>query len=170
MRSLLPVLAAVGLAAAPAAGAELRVSIELPALSVAEYHRPYLAAWLENGRQEAVATLAVWYDTRLRNEHGQRWLRDLRQWWRRAGREMSLPADGVSGATRAPGRHQLVLDSSAPQLVDLQPGEYSLVVEVTREAGGREMVRVPVQWPPAGQGGSASGSSEIGAVVLGGRP
>lgn len=170
MRSLLSALAAAGLAAAPAAGAELQVSIELPQLNVAEYHRPYLAAWLENGRQEAVATLAVWYDTRLRNEHGQRWLKDLRQWWRRTGREMTLPADGVSGATRAPGRHLLSFDAASPRLASLPPGTYSLVVEVAREGGGRESVRLPVQWPPAGAAANVGGTSELGVVALGPRP
>ncbi|WP_421994490.1 DUF2271 domain-containing protein [Roseococcus sp.] len=170
MRSLLPALAVVGLTVAPAAGAELRVSIELPQLSVAEYHRPYLAAWLENRRQEPVASLSVWYDTRMRNEHGQRWLKDLRQWWRRTGNAMTLPADGVSGATRAPGRHQLVIDAANPRLAALPPGEYSLVVEVAREAGGREMVRVPLQWPPTGPATSASGSSELGVVAVSSRP
>jgi len=170
MRPLLSALAAAGLAAAPAAGAELRVSIELPQLGVAEYHRPYLAAWIENGRQESVATLAVWYDTRMRNEHGQRWLKDLRQWWRRTGREMSLPADGISGATRAPGRHQLVVDAANPRLAALPPGEYSLVVEVAREAGGREMVRVPMQWPPSGPATSGSGASELGVVAVSAGP
>ncbi|MBS7812835.1 DUF2271 domain-containing protein [Roseococcus pinisoli] len=170
MRSLLTAVAAVGLAAAPAHGAELRVSIELPQLNVAEYHRPYLAAWIENDRQEAVANLAVWYDTKLRNEHGQRWLRDLRQWWRRGGRDLALPADGVSGATRAPGHHQLLVDPANPSLAGLQPGTYSVVVEVTREAGGRELVRVPMQWPPAAQSASVSGSTELGTVALNARP
>lgn len=170
MRSLLSALAAAGLVAAPAAGAELAVSIELPQLSVAEYHRPYLAAWLENGRQEAVATLAVWYDTRMRNEHGQRWLQNLRQWWRRTGQSMTLPADGVSGATRAPGRHQLNFDPASPRLAALPPGEYSLVIEVAREAGGRETVRVPMQWPPSATAASVAGSSELGVVALGPRP
>ena len=170
MRSLLPALAAMGLAATPAAGAELQVSIELPRLNVAEYHRPYLAAWLENGQQEAVATLTVWYDTRLRNEHGQRWLKDLRQWWRRTGREMTMPADGISGATRAPGRHTLRLDTASPRLAALPAGAYSLVVEVAREGGGRETVRLPLQWPPAGPSVSVAGSSELGEIALGLKP
>ncbi|MDB5411743.1 MAG: hypothetical protein JWR10_78 [Rubritepida sp.] len=169
MRNLLSALAAVGMAAAPAAAAELRVSIELPQLSGAEYHRPYLAVWIENARQEPVTTLSVWYDTRLRNEHGQRWLKDLRQWWRRSGREMTFPADGISGATRAPGRHQLVIDAANPRLAGLPAGEYSVVVEVAREAGGREMVRVPLQWPPAEHAASASGSTEIGTVAVSAR-
>ena len=52
-----------GLAFMPgAAGAQtLDLSITIPKLSVAEYHRPYVAVWLE---KEGVAprTIAVWYD------------------------------------------------------------------------------------------------------------
>ena len=44
----LPVsLAIVGLVSGPALAAELAVSIEIPRLTVAEYHRPYVAIWLE---------------------------------------------------------------------------------------------------------------------------
>ena len=39
------------------------------------------------------------------NEPGTKWLADLRAWWRKGGRSMTLPADGVSGATRAPGQY-----------------------------------------------------------------
>lgn len=170
MRSVLPTLAAAGLATLPANGAELSLSVELPTLSVAEYHRPYLAAWIEGADQNAVATLAVWYDMRLRNERGKEWLKDLRQWWRRGGRALELPADGVSGATRAPGRHELTFADTHPALARLPAGEYRIAVEVAREAGGREVVRVPFHWPPRAQDARASGSTEIGAVSLAVKP
>ncbi|MGX9962911.1 DUF2271 domain-containing protein [Roseomonas sp. F4] len=166
---MLPALAAASIAT-PAVAAELRIGIELPRISVAEYHRPYVASWVERPDQTAVATLAVWYDTKLRNERGQTWLRDLTQWWRRAGRGMALPADGVSGATRAPGRHELRVDADSPVLAAMPPGEYRLVVEAAREGGGREQVRVPFQWPPSAQDATANGSAELGAVTLGIRP
>ena len=41
---------------------ELAVSVQIPALNVAEYHRPYVAIWLENDSQKFVANLSVWYD------------------------------------------------------------------------------------------------------------
>ncbi len=39
--------------------AELNVSLQIPALNVAEYHRPYVAVWLENDNQQFVANLSV---------------------------------------------------------------------------------------------------------------
>ncbi|NKC31549.1 DUF2271 domain-containing protein [Falsiroseomonas selenitidurans] len=160
-------LVATGLAAAtPLAGqaAELGVTIEIPRLNVAEYHRPYVAIWVERPDQQAVATLAVWYDVAMRNSEGEKWLKDMRQWWRRAGRSMTMPADGVSGATRAPGRHSQAFTT---QLDGLAPGRYALVVEAAREVGGRELLRIPFQWPPAGpQAAAAQGGTELGAVSL----
>ncbi|TCZ60837.1 DUF2271 domain-containing protein [Roseicella aquatilis] len=168
---ILPILAAAGLTAAPAAAAELKLTLEIPRLEVAEYHRPYLAIWVERPDQQAAATLAVWYDMGQRNAEGEKWLKDIRQWWRRAGREMRMPVDGVSGATRAPGRHGLTFDAAKGPLSDLPPGSYTLVVEAAREVGGRELLRLPFQWPPAAaQSAQAQGNSELGAVSLDLRP
>ncbi|MCK8784549.1 DUF2271 domain-containing protein [Roseomonas sp. NAR14] len=163
----LPTLTIAGLALAPAHAVqarELTVTVEIPRLDVAEYHRPYVAIWLERPDQSTAANLAVWYDVAKRNKEGEQWLKDLRQWWRRGGRELQMPVDGVSGATRAPGRQTLTVGGDA--LARLPAGQYNLVVEAAREGGGREVVRVPVQWPAAGAvaTGSAQGSSELGAV------
>lgn len=167
MRFALP-LGLMGLAATPAMAApEMTLSVEIPQLQVAEYHRPYVAIWVERPDQQAVGTLAVWYDLNLRNREGEKWLKDLRQWWRRAGREMQVPADGVTAATRAPGRHAVRLDPVRSGLSALPPGQYSLAVEAAREVGGRELLRIPFQWPPAAQqDGQAQGAHELGAVTL----
>ena len=154
-------------ATSPALAAGIDVSLTIPTLKVAEYHRPYVAIWIENPDKTAVKTLAVWYDIKLKNQEGETWLKDMRQWWRRAGRAMDLPVDGVSGATRAPGRHQVSFTGGRAPLGTLPAGSYNLVVEAAREVGGREMVRIPFQWPPkANAGGEARGSAELGAVRL----
>ena len=69
MRKLPLVLTAAGLstAAAPAVAADLQVSIEVPRISSASYHRPYVAAWIERADQTNARTLAVWYDQALPN-------------------------------------------------------------------------------------------------------
>jgi len=160
-------LVAAGAAAVPAAAsaAELAVSVEIPRLNVAEYHRPYVALWIEGPNQAAVKTLGVWYDVKLKNEEGKTWLKDMRQWWRKAGRSLALPADGVSGPTKAPGRHQVVF--GAAQMRGVAPGQYTLAIEAAREVGGREVVRVPFTWPPKGAAtASGKGSSELGAVSV----
>jgi len=165
MRKLPLVLTAADLAAAAPAvanAADLTVNVELPRISSASYHRPYVAVWIEKPDQSTAQTLAVWYQQTRNNEgDGKDWLKDLRTWWRKGGRAMSLPADGVSGATRAPGRQTITVP--AARLRGLQPGQYTVVVEAARELGGREVVRVPFRWGGANTA-NASGSTELGAV------
>ncbi len=144
----------------PAAAADLNVSIEIPRLNVVAYHRPYVAVWIERPDNTTVQTLAVWYEVSNVAE-GKDWLKDIRTWWRRGGRALNLPADGISSATRAPGSHTVRVPGS--RLSTLPAGDYVLVVEAARELGGREAVRVPFRWGSANSG-RASGSTELGAV------
>ncbi|MDX1550041.1 MAG: DUF2271 domain-containing protein, partial [Lysobacter spongiicola] len=68
-------------ASLPAAG--LDVTLEIPRLNVAEYHRPYVAVWIERPDHSVAANLAVWYDDDMKGDEGTKWLKDMRQWWRR---------------------------------------------------------------------------------------
>lgn len=151
--------------------AELNVKLEVPQLKAAEYHRPYVALWLERADQSFAANLAVWYDVKMQNNKGHEWLKDMRQWWRKSGRELQLPVDGLSSATRAPGEHELVFTTGKAPLKDLPAGEYRLVVEAAREVGGRELIAVPFQWPAkATQNQTAQGTHELGKVSLNVKP
>ena len=145
--------------------AQMDIEVEIPRLDVAEYHRPYVALWLEQNGQH-VANLNVWYDTKMKNNEGEKWLKDMRQWWRRSGRTLELPVDGVSAATRAPGVHSLTFSASDDALKGLQAGEFQLLVEAAREVGGRELLRIPLQWSiDQQQTGEARGSHELGRVA-----
>lgn len=158
-----------GVALFPAgAGAQtLDLSIEIPRLKVAEYHRPYVAIWLEK-QGTAPRTIAVWYDFDLKGSEGAgtKWLRDMRQWWRTVGRTMSFPADGVTGATRAPGAHKVRFTGGKGPMPVLAGGNYTLVLEAAREVGGREVLRLPFAWNGRNATASAKGSGELGAVTL----
>ncbi|HEX8661128.1 MAG TPA: DUF2271 domain-containing protein [Brevundimonas sp.] len=164
MRQLPLILTATAAAAVagPALAADITVSVEVPRLSVAAYHRPYVAVWIERPDNTPVRTLAVWYEVSNVAE-GKDWLKDMRTWWRRGGRSLSLPMDGISSATKAPGRH--VVTVPAARLRDLPAGNYVMVVEAARELGGRESVRVPFRWGAANTA-RASGSTELGAVSV----
>lgn len=158
---------AIPLASASAMAADLALKLEIPQLNVAEYHRPYVAVWLEGADQKVAGNLSVLYDVKKKDNGGTKWLKDLRQWWRKSGRDLAMPLDGVSGATRAPGEHALSMPAARAALDKLPAGEYQLVVEATREAGGRELVRLPFQWPPkTAQTLAAKGKEELGAVQL----
>jgi hypothetical protein len=165
MRSL-SLAALLTLLATSAPAAQMSVAIEIPRLSVAEYHRPYVAAWLEREDRTVAANLAVWYDVENRKE-GTKWLAELRQWWRRSGRDQSYPIDGVTGPTRPAGTHQLSFAGEQPPLAALAPGKYELVVEAARETGGREVLKIPFEWPAkAAQSLRAQGQHELGTVAL----
>ena len=154
-------------ASASALAGDLSVKVTIPRIDVAEYHRPYVAGWIENTDQSVAAHMFVWYQTDSKKEDGTQWLKDLRQWWRRGGRELTLPVDGVTGATRPVGEHQLNFKGSAKPLATLAPGNYAFVVEAVREVGGRELVKIPFEWPiKQKQQQSAQGKSELGAVTL----
>ncbi|MCW2382860.1 MULTISPECIES: DUF2271 domain-containing protein [unclassified Sphingobium] len=153
-------LVLAGLVATPATAGT--ISVTIPRLNVAEYHRPYVAAWVEPTGGGGAQTIFVWYDVKLQGrEPGTKWLSDLRTWWRKGGRSLKLPADGVSSATRAPGTHKIALPAT------LKPGQYTLYVEAARETGGREIVSIPLQVPA--KGGSATGKSELGAITISAR-
>lgn len=194
MKKLATALAMALLPTAPFA-AGISVEIEIPQLDVAEYHRPYVALWIEREDSSVAANLAVWYqqerakprpqDARKPGdgakpaggapanapgegggENGTQWLPDLRQWWRRSGRGLRVPVDGVTGATRPVGTHTLQFDE-ANALAGLAPGNYRLVVEAAREVGGRELLKLPLAWPPTAPATSeVHGKTELGRIGL----
>ena len=152
---------------APALATDLAVKLTLPQLNVAEYHKPYVALWLERPDQSFVGNFAVLYDLKKKDHGGEKWLKDMRTWWRKSGRELDMPVDGVSGATRAAGEHVLNFAGNKSPLLNLAPGEYHMVVEAAREAGGREVLRIPFNWPAAkAQTVAAAGKHELGALSL----
>lgn len=168
MRVTLTIALSGLLATSPAYAATLDIAIEVPRLDVAEYHRPYIAVWLEGADQNVAATLSVWYQQSGSSEgHGSKWLPDLRQWWRKSGRTLALPVDGVTGPTRPAGTHALSFDAGSPALKALAPGSYTLVVEAVREVGGRELLKLPFTWPATtARSTSAQGTTELGTVTL----
>lgn len=145
---------------------EMTVSIEIPRINVAEYHRPYVAAWIEDASGKNVANLSVWFMQKNTSEGaGSKWLPDMRQWWRKGGRDLKVPVDGITGPTRPAGRHQV--KANAARMARVPAGKYTVVVESVREVGGRELVRIPITIAPGKSAtGRAAGKSELGAVSV----
>ena len=168
MKRTLLLLSGAALSAGGAFAQDLSVEIELPRISGTEYHRPYVAVWISHPDQTVAANLAVWYSQKGGPEgKGETWLKDIRQWWRRTGRTLDMPVDGISSATRAPGRHTVSAPSADQRISGLKPGDYILHVEAAREVGGREMVSIPFTFSEETTGSlSAAGSSELGEVKL----
>lgn len=145
----------------------LQLEIEIPRLQVAEYHKPYVAVWLEDENRQA-HQIALWYDLNMRDNEGQQWLKDLRQWWRRGGRQLDLPYDGITSATRGPGQHQIDIALDSGELKKLGAGSYRLRIEASREVGGRELIELPLTLPLSENSFplSDSGKNELGRIAL----
>ncbi len=158
--------ALAGISGAGAQAAELTIQVTIPRIDATEYHRPYLAVWLESADKKTVRDITVWYEQKnAKNEEGKKYLKDLRQWWRVSGRSQGAPADGVSGATRAAGVQTIRVDSK--QLAGLPAGDYELSIEAAREKGGRELLRLPLAWPPTkAETQTVQGQHELGAVEV----
>ncbi len=151
---------------------QIEIGVQIPQLDAAEYHRPYVAAWVEDGERDVVANLLVWYQQERKGapanaDRGTKWLPDLRQWWRRSGRGLTMPIDGVSSATRAVGEYQVSFMPGKGAMPALAAGEYTLRVEAAREEGGRELLEIPFAWPPAvATTLTVTGNSELGTFSL----
>ena len=135
----------------------LELTVTVPDLAVEPYHRPYVSIWLETANREGVGTLVLWADA-------DDWYKDLRQWWRKLGRASAPQYDAVTAATRKPGQYMLSLDLASYGLTE---GTYWLMIEASREEGGREFLKQPIQ---LGQGLSQAfflqGKKELGQVKI----
>lgn len=177
---------------ASALAADITVKVGIPRIPVAEYHRPYVVIWIEKAEEQKILrNLAVWYQIDPQKDDGTEFLKDLRQWWRRGGRQAAtpvdaytgatsvgaspsglrvgpaMPIDAITGATRPVGQHRLVFRAGSAPLGTLEPGKYNLTLEAVRENGGRELLRVPFDWPAtATVQNTAHGKTELGAVTV----
>lgn len=139
--------------------ATLQVSVEIPEFTEGSYHRPYVAVWVENAKHQSVRQLAVWYED-------AEWLKDIRRWWRKAGRYGGAEVDAVTGATRAPGSYLLQWDARDGKGQSLPHGQYFLQIEAVREHGGRSLLEVPLTLPLTAQQQTYPADGELGQIQI----
>jgi len=133
-------------AKAPVELLELVVKFELNKPDDEQYHRPYVAVWLENADNFPVRTAVLWIQT---TQPGPRWHRDLLRWFkndrvRKLADEKNL-IGVISGATRGPGEYKAVFDGRDDSGKPLKPGKYTLYIEAAREHGTYQLIRHPLQ-------------------------
>jgi len=144
---------------------KMTVQFEIPVLDVNPYHRPYVAVWIEDAERRGVESLSVWYE-------GDKWLKDMRQWWRKLGRTKAGAYDGVTGATQRPARYQISWNGTRwnktqTEKIAVEPGEYFVNIEVAREAGGRDFLRQKISWRNGQpQKFVLNGKVELGSVQI----
>ncbi len=134
------------------------IDYEIPALDVAEYRRPYVAIWIADEQGNSVRQLQILGDNR--------WLRDLRVWWRKFGRADDALVDALAGATRKPGRYSLDWDGRDGQGQKVQQGKYQLHLEIVREHGEREALAMPFVLNGQTLSAETKGTQEIGRVQM----
>lgn len=136
------------------------VDLTLPKIDANPYHRPYVAVWVETAERKGVQTIAVWHEK-------DKWLKDMRQWWRKVGRAQTPPYDSVSSATQKPGSYKLTWDGKGADQKPVAAGEYYINIEAAREEGGRDFLRQKVMLGGSeSQKLSINGEQEIGSVVI----
>ena len=131
----------------------LTVEFDLPSFTTSDYHKPYVAIWLES--KEENKTLLLWHLTKRKQD---KWLVDIRRWWRKVGRYGDTP-DAFTGATKGPGSYKEVFDVGSLS-------EFKLYIEVVREDGGRSLLKQKINFNDDIAHYSLSADKEIGEVTI----
>lgn len=142
----------------------ITIDIALPMFDIADYRGPYVSVWISDTKNRIVKSLAL-------RGTSERWLGELRTWWRRVGRhEVHRNSDSLidsfSGATKKNQPLHIVwdgLDDYGNLVVD-KP--LILHVEVAREHGGRSYEKIPFVFGALTQPIYITGSDEITSIVL----
>ncbi|MEM6606116.1 MAG: DUF2271 domain-containing protein [Pseudomonadota bacterium] len=132
---------------------ELTVEFSLPKIDTADYNKPYVAIWLESsGTKES---LLLWH---LEGRKNDKWLPDIRRWWRKLGR-YGETMDAVTGATRGPGEYRETFSINAAE-------PFTLFLEVVREDGGRSLLKQPIDFSGAQRVVELPADREIGVTTI----
>ena len=144
----------------PAQAADkLNIALELPKPEHGPYHRPYVAGWIEDAKEQPVKLIELWREK-------PDWIKDLRRFWRKTGRSDQALVDARTGATKGPGKYQLSWDGQDNAGNTVAAGQYLLVVEAAREHGGRNLVKQAFHWDGSAVDIQVKAGSEIGAINL----
>ena len=118
--------------------ASMDVQLTIPTIGTTKTLRPYVAVWVEDSAKKSVRTIELWVG---RDD----WLKDLRSWWRKVGRNDRALVDAVTSASRPAGKYRFTWDGLDDNGKRVEQGEYTFYVEVVREHGGRNILRQKIQ-------------------------
>lgn len=137
------------------------ISLELPHNQArGRYKEPFVAIWLESEDGQPRTSIRLLYDK-------ARWLPDLELWWELLGQRATHRLDAVSGATQGPGNVVVEWNGLDSHQREIETGNWILAIEVVREEGERELVRLPIALGHGEFSARAAGSgAELGAVKV----
>jgi hypothetical protein len=101
------------------------------------FKNPYIAVWIEDPAGNEVRTVSLNYQ----RGKGDRWLDELRRWYRAeqaAGKDL---IDTYSSATRQPGDYKVVWDGRNSSGEPAAAGTYFVCIEASREKGPYSLIR-----------------------------
>ena len=132
---------------------QLVVDFELPSFSTADYHKPYVAIWMES--KDHKETFLLWHLTKRKED---KWLVDIRRWWRKLGR-YDQTSDAVTGATKGPGKYSKTFTIKEAE-------KFTLVFEVVREDGGRSLIKQKIDFTDAKESYRIKADKEISNILI----
>jgi len=101
------------------------------------YRRPYVAVWVENSKGLPVRTLILWIG--LGGSGPDRWLPDLRRWYRDDEVKTLIEKKNMvyltARPTRSPGNYSMIWDGKDDDGKPLPLGKYTIYLESAREHG-----------------------------------
>ena len=139
-------------------GQELEITLELPKMDARRYERPYTAVWVENAAGEHVTTLAVWGRNR-------RWVSELTNWWK-TDLSASDRVDAIGRASRGPGEYRLAWGGRDDLGMAVPAGDYTVVIEVSREHGAHTVARQTIRCGDSEQSAKIAGNRELAGASL----
>jgi hypothetical protein len=136
----------------------LTIDLTLAQPKTGKYRRPYVAVWIEDAGGKPVRFLTLWGKS-------VKYKQDLRDFWPNY-RQFDKPIDSVTGPTRPPGEHQLLMDGLDLAGKPLPPGDYTVHVEVVREHGTRVHMKKAITCKTQAVTEKLPGNLEVDGVTI----
>ena len=137
----------------------IAIDITLPMFDIADYRGPYVSVWISDEKNRLIKSLAL-------RGTSERWLGELRTWWRRVGRKNEGLVDGFAGATKKNTPLHIKWDGLDDYGESVDASSLVLHVEVAREHGSRSYEKVPFTLTDLASPKTVSGMDEIASITL----
>lgn len=116
---------------------ELLISLQLPEKEGERVHRPYVAVWIINSKNEPVRSIALWYNK-------TRYLDEMHAWYATYYQQFSDPSStlgSTTSATRAAGNYSLKWNGKDDKGGYVSPGKYTICIEAARQHGSYQLIK-----------------------------
>jgi len=140
-------------------GFTFEVDLKIPEHDVADYRRPYVAAWISDTDRNLVRILLLAGDS-------SRWMEENYYWQRRVGRTAGSLIDAISEPTRKPGDYTLTWDGFDYEGTAVPAAPYILNIEAAREHGDHQLERVEIEFGDTPFSKTLPTGAELGTIHI----